>query len=218
MVLGVCRRVLGNSHDAEDAFQATFLVLIRKADSLKWPDLLANWLFGVAYRTALEAKAASARRRLKERLVSRLPGQPAPETNLYNDLLPVLDQELNRLPDRFRVPVVLCDLEGRTRREAARQLGIPEGTLSGRLTTAHRRLARRLALRGLTLAGGVLAAVLSPGVTSANVPTALVASTISAGTLITAGTGVLSTQVAALTEGVMKAMFLIKLKSPRRFY
>src|SRR5262249_16787813 len=126
-----------------------------------------------------------------------------------------LDQELNRLPDKYRVPVVLCDLEGRTRRDVARQIGVPEGTLSGRLTTARRMLAKRLARHGLALSGGVLAAGLSQGAVSACVPSPLVASTVQAATAVGAGQAaatVVSTEVATLTQGVMKAMLVTKLK------
>lgn len=129
----------------------------------------------------------------------------------------VLDQELSRLPDKYRVPVVLCDLEGQTRRQAARLLGIPEGTLSGRLTTAHRRLAQRLARQGITLSGALLAAVLSEKAACASVPANLGISTIEAVTAVAAGqgalAGIVSTKVAALTEGVVKTMLLTKLKS-----
>jgi RNA polymerase sigma factor (sigma-70 family) len=118
MVWGVCRRAL-HHHDAEDAFQAAFLVLARKAGSITSRELLANWLYGVARRTALRAKAAAVRRQARER---RLTAVPEPEANAPQpggDLRPVLDRELSRLPDKYRAPVVLCDLEGRTRREAA---------------------------------------------------------------------------------------------------
>ena len=142
MVLEVCRRALGNHHDAEDAFQVTFLVLARKATSIGQPELLGNWLYGAAYRAALEAKAA--RRRVKESQVSAMPEPEAPaQPDVLLELRPVLDQELSRLPDKYRIPMVLCDLEGRTCRDAARQLGIPERTLSGRLTTATRYLSGR---------------------------------------------------------------------------
>jgi len=214
MVLGVCRRVLRNTHDAEDAFQATFLVLARKAPSIGQRELVGNWLYGAAYRAALEAKVS--RRRLRERQVSAMPEpEAAAEAQDWLDLRPVLDQELSRLPDKYRVPVVLCDLQERTRRDVARQLGIPAGTLSGRLTTARRLLAGRLARRGFAPAGGALAAALSQGVASACVPSPLVVSTVKAATLLVAGqaAGLISDKVAALTEGVLKTMLLTKCKS-----
>src|SRR5262245_42678971 len=130
MVLGVCRRVLGHEQDAEDAFQATFLVLVRRAASVVPRDLVGNWLYGVARRTALKAKAAASRRQAQERPLEDVPGTERREEGPGPDLRPLLDQELSRLPDRYRAPVVLCDLEGRSRGEAARQLGCPEGTVS----------------------------------------------------------------------------------------
>src|SRR5437588_7541541 len=117
MVLGVCRRVLGNVHDAEDAFQATFLVLVRKAGSVRPRDAVGNWLYGVAYRTALEARGKLARRRAKERQVVAIPQSEVKPDDLWRDLRPLLDRELSRLPDKYRLPVVLCDLEGRSRQE-----------------------------------------------------------------------------------------------------
>jgi RNA polymerase sigma factor (sigma-70 family) len=215
MILGVCRRVLTNPDDAEDAFQATFLVLVRKAASIKNRELVGNWLYGAAYRAALEAKAA--RRRSRERQVNPMPEPVAPTAEIWEDLRPLLDHELSRLPDKYRVPVVLCDLEGRTRREVARHLGIPEGTLSGRLTTARRRLAQRLSRQGVTLSGAGLAVVLSKSTASAGVPVSLAVSTVKAVTAVAAGqaavAGIVSAKVAALTEGVVKAMLLTKLKS-----
>src|SRR5262249_22645957 len=133
MVWGVCRRVLGNLHDAEDAFQATFLILVRKAASIASPKLLANWLYGVAHQTALKARATNAKRRVRERQVTHMPEPAANEPDRWNDLQPLLDQELARLPNKYRVAIVLCDLEGKTRKEAAWQLGVPEGTLAARV-------------------------------------------------------------------------------------
>src|SRR5262249_51181418 len=144
MVLGVCRRLVSNASDAEDAFQATFLVLARKAASVVPRELVGNWLYGVAYRTALKAEALSARRRAVERQVEAVPDPPTSPEQVGRDLRPLLDRELERLPAKYRVPVVLCDLEGRTRREVAGQLGIPEGTLSSRLAAARKLLAGRL--------------------------------------------------------------------------
>jgi len=120
MVRSVCRRVLRNTHDADDAFQAAFLVLLRKAPSLAAREVVGDWLHGVAYRTALKARAAEAHRRTKERQILR---REAIEEEARPDWHALLDQELGQLPEKYRVPVVLCDLEGRTRKEAARQLG-----------------------------------------------------------------------------------------------
>ncbi len=126
MVWGVCRRVLSNYHDAEDAFQATFLVLVRRAVSIAAPELLANWLYGVAHQTAIKARATVAKRKVRERQVTEMPEPAGVEQNLWNDLQPLLDQELSRLPDKYRGVIVLCDLEGKTRKEVAGQLGCAE--------------------------------------------------------------------------------------------
>src|SRR5260221_8379742 len=134
MVMGVCHRVVRNHQDAEDAFQATFLVLVRKAASIASLGLLVNWLYGVAYNTALKAKASNVKRRAKEKQVTEMPDPPMAGQELWSDhLQALLDHELSRLPEKYRVPVILCDLEGRTRKKAAQQLGVPEGSLSSRL-------------------------------------------------------------------------------------
>jgi RNA polymerase sigma factor (sigma-70 family) len=211
MVLGVCRRMLGNSHDAEDAFQATFLVLVRKAGSIRPAGMVGNWLYGVAQRTALEARRSAAKRRAKE-------AQVAPRTETPDDTLahlrPLLDQELERLPAKYRAVLVLCDLEGRTRKEAAQQLGLPEGTIASRQARARTILAKRLTRQGVTLSGGALATALAQEVASA--PIALVCATVRAATAYAAGpataTAVVSAHVAALTEGVLRTMLLSKLK------
>jgi RNA polymerase sigma factor (sigma-70 family) len=211
MVLGVCRRILPNVADAEDAFQATFLVLMRKASAIVPRQLVGNWLYGVAFRTATSAKALNARRKAKERLAVRC---EAREEDALTDLWPVLDQELSRLPDKYRVAVVLCDLQGKTRRTAARQLGWPEGTLSTRLRAARKRLAKALARRGVTLPAGALAAALAQG-TARALPSPLAAATRALAARVAAGqgvAGVISAQVLALAEGVIKSMFLTKLK------
>lgn len=201
MVLGVCRRVLGNAQDAEDAFQATFLVLARKAGSLRSRELLGHWLYGVAYRTALKARIMNAKRRAKEKQAGQ---QPRSESSADEELLEQLDHELNRLPEKYRVPVVLCELEGRSRREVACMLGVAEGTLSWRLAQARKMLARRLSRYGTAAA----AAMLAEGVASACVAPALRAATVKA----VLSAGAVPAPVLALTEGVMKAMLLTKLK------
>jgi RNA polymerase sigma factor (sigma-70 family) len=216
MVWGVCQRVLRNYHDAEDAFQATFLVLVRKAASIASPEMLANWLYGVAHQTALKARVTTAKRRARERQVTEMPEPAVAEQDLWDDLQPLLDQELSRLPDKYRVAIVLCDLEGKTRKEAARQLGVPEGTLAARVARGRVMLAKRLARHGLVVSGGALGVMLSQKVASAGVPTSVASSTIKAASLFAAGkavaTGVISTQVAALAEGVLKSMLLGRIK------
>jgi RNA polymerase sigma factor (sigma-70 family) len=217
MVLGVCLRVLRNRQDAEDAFQATFLVLARKAASIASRSALANWLYGVAYNTALKGRAANARRRAREKQVKEVPEPAGAEPDTPgDDLQALLDQELSRLPDKYRAPIVLCDLEGKTRKEAARQLGCPEGSLSSRLARGRALLAKRLARRGLPVTGGTSVTVLSGGVAPAGMPASLVTATIEAALLFAAGraaTGVVSARVIALAEGVVKAMLLTKLKA-----
>ena len=214
MVWGVCRRHVHNDHDAEDAFQATFLVLVRKAASITSRELLANWLYGVAHQTGLKARATAAKRKGRESRMKEMPEPKVTQQEVWHDLQPLLDEELSRLPDKYRVPIVLCDLEEKTRKEAAQLLGCPEGTVAGRLARARVMLAKRLAQRGVTLSGGALAVVLSEKVASAGVPTSVVSSTIKAASLFAAGqtAGVISAKVAALTEGVVRAMFLTKIK------
>src|SRR5436309_2402381 len=133
MVLGVCRRVVGNIHEAEDAFQATFLVLVRKAAAIGEREAVGNWLFGVAYRAALKARAAALRRKAREKQVNVMPEQCIDTDETWHDLRPLLDRELASLPAKYRTAILLCDLEGRSRRDAAHELRVPEGTLSSRL-------------------------------------------------------------------------------------
>jgi RNA polymerase sigma factor (sigma-70 family) len=213
MVLGVCQRVLRNIHDAEDAFQATFLVLVRKAASVRPREHVGNWLYGVAYRTAMKAKAMAAKRSARERM------NPRPELIVdasSAEWLAMLDQELSQLPDKYRVPVVLCDLEGKAQKEAAQLLGWPEGTLCTRLRRARALLGQRLARRGLALLGGV-AALLAPNAVSAIVPPPLATATMQAATYFAAGQSAVAcpatAKVVALTEGVLQTMFLSKMKT-----
>jgi RNA polymerase sigma factor (sigma-70 family) len=203
MVMGVCQRVLRHRHDAEDAFQAAFLVLVRKAGSIASPELLGNWLYGVAYRTALRAKAE---RHAHERLVLDVPAEESTPDVVWADLRPVLDEEVNRLPDKYRVPFVLCYLGGRTNEEAAQALGYPKGTVLSRLAWARARLRSRLTRRGLALSAGLFATALAHHATSAAVPPALAGPTVQAAMLLAAGKATASVRVAALTEGVLKAM------------
>jgi RNA polymerase sigma factor (sigma-70 family) len=213
MVWGVCGRILRNHHDVEDAYQATFLVLVRKAGSIVPREMVGNWLYGVAHQTALKARATTAKRWVREKQVADMPEPVVTEQHLWRDLQSVLDQELSGLPDKYRVAIVLCDLEEKTRKEAAKQLGCPEGTLAARLTRGRVMLAKRLARHSLAVSGGSLAGLLSQQTASACVPTSVVSSTIKAVTLAAAATGAISVKVAILALGVIHAMFLNKLKT-----
>ena len=216
MVWGVCSRVLRHHQNAEDAFQATFLVLVRKAATIRRQERVASWLYGVAYQTALKARALATRRSVRERQVTEMPEPDQADSDMWTELQPLLDQELSRMPHQYRVPIVLCDLEGKTRQEAARQLGWPEGTVATRLAKARAMLTKRFARHGLAVSAGTLAAMVSQNGAAACVPTSVMSSTIKAATLLAAGQSVvrsvISMNVAALTEGVAKAMFLTKLK------
>ncbi len=214
MVLGVCRRLLGHAQDAEDAFQATFLVLVRRAGAIRRRESVGSWLYGVAYRTSLEARGAAARRRSVEHQVATLPEPAVEPPSDASDLRLVLDEELNRLPSGYRAAVVLCDLEGCSRREAAGQLGIPEGTLSSRLATARRLLARRLTARGITLSAAALATGLGIETASGAVPVALVRTVVSTAVLWVRGdgAGLVSSEVLLLTERMLKTMQATRVK------
>ncbi|HET6575921.1 MAG TPA: sigma-70 family RNA polymerase sigma factor [Fimbriiglobus sp.] len=205
MVFGVCRRVLGNAADADDAFQATFVVLVRKAGSLAGRGTVGDFLYGVAYHTALKARAQAVKRRAKEARAA-VPDRPDVDTAERDELLKLLDRELARLPGKYREPVVLCDLEGRPRAEVAGLLGIPEGTLSSRLTTARRTLADRLGRHGLAVSAGAVAAALGRS-TDAAVPGSLV------GAAVRAAGGAVPAAVAHLAAEVAKMMLLGKLKA-----
>jgi RNA polymerase sigma factor (sigma-70 family) len=216
-VWGVCRRIVAHHQDAEDAFQATFLVLARKATSIRPREMVANWLFGVAHRTALKAKTMAAKRYAREKQVTTMPEPEAAEQGSCGNLESLIDQELVNLPDKYRIAILLCDLEGKKGKDVAHQLKIPEGTLASRLRTGRVMLAKRLARQGVVISGGALATVLSQNAASANAPTLLVSSTIKAATLTAAGktvaAGIISANAAVFMEGVMKAMFLTKLKT-----
>jgi RNA polymerase sigma factor (sigma-70 family) len=216
MVWGVCRRVLRDHHDAEDAFQATFLILARKAASIMPREKLGNWLYGVAYRTAMKARTKRTKRRGREGQAPNMPEPMSVPDDLRDELAESLDRELSRLPEKYRIPIVLCDLEGGTHKEAASQLGWPIGTVSSRLSRARSKLARRLSRRGVSLSSGSMAVLLTADSASADALTKLIGPTSRAASLVAAGraatTGIVSAEVAALAEGVIKAMMLSKLK------
>jgi RNA polymerase sigma factor (sigma-70 family) len=216
MVWAVCQRVSQNPHDAEDAFQATFLVLVRKASAIGKPEFVGSWLHGVAYRVAMKVRAQSSRWKGQESLPEDLvTGELLPEL-AWRELQLVLDEEVNRLPAKYRAPFVLCYLEGKTYTQAARQLGWAAGTVSGRLARSRELLRARLARRGFGFSAGLLGTVLCQQAASAAVPVVVLNSTIKAAATVAAGgaaTSVVSAKIAALTEGVLKTMVLSKLRT-----
>lgn len=221
MVLGTCRRLLRDAHEAEDAFQACFLALARRAGSIGRRESVGGWLYKVAYRLALGAKARRTKRDAREQSrgdLAAVAGAPDPAAEAARrEIGRVLDDEVNRLPDRYRVPFVLCHFEGRSNAEVARELGCPLGTVESRLTRARQRLRTGLSRRGVTLSAGLLATLAGQDAALASVPAALAAFTAKAATLVAAGqveaARMVSTNVAALTEGVLRAMFITKLKT-----
>src|SRR5688572_21954638 len=205
LVFGVCRRMLGNAEDAADAFQAVFLVLVRKAASIRRPQALRTWLYHTAVRTSLKARTIRGRRMVREKAMDTMPETAATPQVASEEDLALLDEELRALPQKYQLPVILCELEGRTRKDAAKILQLPEGTVSSRLATARQRLASRLRRRGVTVSLTGLGALLAPTTASAAMPATLAASTVEAASLFGAGhvaTSVVSAKVAALTQGV----------------
>jgi RNA polymerase sigma factor (sigma-70 family) len=210
MVLGVCRSVLHHWHDAEDAFQATFLVLARKAGSICKGESIASWLYGVAYRVALKARAGAVRRQAREqRAAAMSPADPLLDMTV-REVRQVLHEELHQLPEKYRAPLVLCYLEGHTQEEAARQLGWSTGATRGRLDRGRDHLRKRLARRGLSLS-----AVLGASSLPSSPVAALSASVVQAAPLAALGgeaAGV-SPTASALADGVVHALFVGKVKT-----
>ena len=216
MVLGVCRRVLRHAQDAEDAFQATFLVLVHKAATLAQPNLLAAWLHGVAYRTALHARGRAVLRGQREREAAFMSPVGTEPDRTWDDLREQLDAELQRLPECYRAPLVMCYLEGKTNVEAARLLGWPPGSMSARLNRARELLRDRLTERDsaedrkrrralpVLLFTGLLTRHLEP----VTVPAQLLDATIQAGLQLVAGTttSLVSSAVEALTEASLRML------------
>lgn len=217
MVLGVCRRILADPHDIEDAFQATFLVLVKKAGSVRVEDSLGRWLYGVSVRVAQRSRAVAARQRTRERPIPVGLSGPPPGDAARSDLRALLDEELVRLPATQRAVLVLCYLEGHTHEQAARRLGWPVGTVRSRLARGRERLRARLTRRGLVPSTGPWGATFTAEVASALVPPSLteaVARTamhLDAGTSV--ATGSASGSIVILAEGVVRTMFREKLKS-----
>ncbi len=206
MVLGICRRVLGHAHDAEDVCQATFLVLIRKAAAVRKKESLASWLHGVAYHVATNLKRDLARRRRRERAAVKQPSPDPLDDLTWREAQTVLDAELARLPERFRAPLVLCCLEGKTRDEAVRELGWTLGTLRGRLERGREMLRARLTRRGVALTAALAACSLGADAQAIMPPTLAIA------TINTLTSGPVAPRVVELCNGAAKGMFLKKLR------
>jgi RNA polymerase sigma factor (sigma-70 family) len=203
-VWAVCRRLLTHRQDAEDAFQATFLILACKAASIERRALLANWLFGVARRSALNVRAVRARRARQERLCDEVPDVRTTAETSGDDIRTVLDEELARMPEKYRLPLLLCALEGMTHAEAGKSLGWPTGTVAGRLSRGREMLRSRLLRRGVKASAAALAAVLARAATAAPPAAAMrAAAAVTAGRAI--GVGV-PPAVAALVHTVLRAL------------
>ena len=215
MVYRACWRVLQHHQDAEDAFQATFLVLAQRLRTVRKHASLASWLHGVAHRVALKAKAEAATRRRHEQQAAVSPPVP-PDDVSWGEVRAVLDAELVGLPEKWRLPLVLCYLEGRTQDEAAEQLGWSKRTLRRRLEEGRTGLGHRLSRRGVVWPAALSAVLLSDAVASATLSPGLLDSTIKAASLFAAGqtaaVGLISAKAAALAEGVLKTMLLSKIK------
>jgi RNA polymerase sigma factor (sigma-70 family) len=211
MVLAVCRQLLRHQHDADDAFQATFLVLVRRAHSIRVDQSLAPWLCSVAYRTARRAREIASRYHPLDAVPMDVLSQPAPDEAYRFDLRPLLHEELDRLPDKFRDVIVLVHLEGKSHEEAARLLRWPIGTVSSRLSRGRQLLRSRLERRGLEVAPAMLAAIWLTGAPAAVAPP-LLESTVTAA-VGSASAKAVSALVLSLTHGVLKIMWLRKLKS-----
>jgi RNA polymerase sigma factor (sigma-70 family) len=205
LVWGVCRRVLADAHRAEDAFQATFLILARKAASIRKLGSVGSWLHGVAYRVSLKARTRDQATRARERRFVEMRRSDPTDELAWHELRAVLDEELSRLPEKYRAPVVLCYLEGQTHDQAARQLGCPRTSLSSRLGRARALLHERLARRGLALSAGLLATVLAGKAAAEGVPALVALSAVRAAT-----DGAVSPSAAALAQGVLQTMTVTK--------
>ena len=215
MVLHVCRQVLDDSHDAQDAFQATFLVLLRRARSIRNRDSLASWLFGVAMRVARRMRYAAIVRRFHERKAGELAQARATAANGHTVWLTVLHEEIARLPQRYREAIVLCHLEGLSTAAAAQRLSCAHGTILSRLARARERLRGRLARRGHIEIAGLLVRARAPQEFTAALPFPLLDSTVKAAVHALAGrtafTATVAPSVIALAQATQRTLFMTRI-------
>jgi RNA polymerase sigma factor (sigma-70 family) len=208
LVLSACMRILNHRQDAEDAFQTTFLVLARKAGSITRRQSLSSWIYRVAFRVALKARSVRTRQAMSEINVDEVPAPDDAPAWVWRDMRPVLDEEVNRLPMKYRLPFILCYLEGKTNAQAAATLKCPPGTVMSRLAWARERLRNRLALRGVALSTGALAAVLGQQATAAALPAALAGPTVANAILFATGqAGQVAVRIARPAEELLRVLF-----------
>jgi RNA polymerase sigma factor (sigma-70 family) len=216
MVLGVCRRLLGDAQAAEDCFQATFMVLVRRAASIQKKQALTSWLYGVAQRIALRARAQAALRRHHERRAAPMPRAPWLDDLTWQELRAALDEEIGRLPEKYREPVVLCYLGNKSHAEAAGELGCPKSSLAQRLSQARQLLHGQLKERGITLAAGAVTTVLAEGASGAPLPALLTINTVKAAASMIAGQAApalcISRHALTLAEEALQPMLTVKSK------
>jgi RNA polymerase sigma factor (sigma-70 family) len=218
MVFGVCRRMLHHTHDAEDAFQATFLIFVRKAASIGKRESLGNWLYSVAVRVAARAREMAAKRCTQEAMDMEQVVVATQERTEATDLSAVITEEVQRLPSKYRIPVILCYLQGRTNEEAAGEMRCPVGTVKTRLSRAREMLRKRLIRRGLALSTAAFSTALSVETLAAPLPPEFIDSALKAALDLaaagnTASFGLVSAQAAALSKGVLHTMFVSKMKT-----
>jgi RNA polymerase sigma factor (sigma-70 family) len=212
MVLSVCRRILPDSHLAEDAFQATFLTLVRKAAGIAKREAVAGWLYKVAYHIALRARGTLAKRASREIPCEDYAQPDIGQSNFEDDWRPILDEEIHRLPAKYRLPVVLCHLQGRTLADAARSLGCPRGTVAVRLMRGRERLRARLIRRGVVLSAGLSTSLASHHAVSAAQTRSTVQIALAQLGGRSAVTAAIPKSILSLTEGALHAMFMSKIK------
>jgi RNA polymerase sigma factor (sigma-70 family) len=216
VVLGVCRRLLADPHDVEDAFQATFLVLARRAGAVARRERVGSWLFGVAYRIAARLRGQVVRRRVRQRQLSDSPAREEQPEIVGREARGILDEEVQRLPEKYRTPFILCHLRGLTQEEAAHELGCPKGTVASRVMRACQRLRARLSRRDLTIPPTLFGTLLGAEVAEAALPGALAGATVTAACAFASGrheaTGAASARVLMLCRKNLEELMLARIK------